>query len=67
MCLGIKKPAGNTDRIAKGFAEAWVHFYPSKPYLPVSIDGPNSRAVTDRSIQWEDLFRRTTMRRNNIV
>ncbi len=54
MRPGDKKPAGNTGCIAKGSAEAWGHFCPPKPYSPVSIDGHNSRAVKDRSIQWED-------------
>ena len=62
-----EKAAENTCRIVKDFEEVWAHFCPPKPYSPVSIDGHNSRAVKDRSIQWEDTFRRTTMRRNNIV
>ena len=41
MCPDKKRPAGNTCRIAKGLDAVWAHFCPSKPCLPLSIDGIN--------------------------
>lgn len=38
MGPGEEKPAGHTACMAKGFDEAWAHFCPSKPCLPLSID-----------------------------
>ena len=59
MCPNKKRPAGNTCRIAKGFDAVWAHFCPSKPCLPLSIDGSVkgnrqgslSRSITRRSDQ----------------
>ena len=34
-----KRPAENTCRIVKGLDAVWAHFCPSKPCLPLSIDG----------------------------
>ena len=39
MCSGKERPAGNTCRISKGLDAVWAHFCPSKPCLPLSIDG----------------------------
>ena len=34
-----ERPAGNTCRISKGHNAVWAHFCPSKPCLPLLIDG----------------------------
>ena len=39
MCPDKKRPAENTCRIVKGLDAVWAHFCPSKPCLPLSIDG----------------------------
>ena len=39
MCPDKERPAGNTCRISKGHDAVWAHFCPSKPCLPLSIDG----------------------------
>ena len=39
MCPDKKRPAENTCRIVKGLDVVWAHFCPSKPCLPLSIDG----------------------------
>ena len=39
MCPDKERPAGNTCRISKGLDAVWAHFCPSKPCLPLSIDG----------------------------
>ena len=39
MCPDKKRPAENTFRIVKGLDAVWAHFCPSKPCLPLSIDG----------------------------
>ena len=39
MCPDKKRPAENTCRIVKGLDAGWAHFCPSKPCLPLSIDG----------------------------
>ena len=54
-----KRPAENTCRIVKGLDAVWAHFCPSKPCLPLSIDGSVkgnrqgslSRSITRRSDQ----------------
>ena len=54
-----KRPAENTCRIVKGLDAVWAHFCPSKPCLPLSIDGnvkrnrqgSLSRLITRRSDQ----------------
>ena len=59
MCPDEKKPAENTCRIVKGLDAVWAHFCPSKPCLPLSIDGSVkgnrqgslSRSITRRSDQ----------------
>ena len=59
MCPDKKRPAENTCRIVKGLDAVWAHFCPSKPCLPLSIDGSVkgnrqgflSRAITRRSDQ----------------
>ena len=59
MCPDKKRPADNTCRIFKGLDAVWAHFCPSKPCLPLSIDGSVkgnrqgflSRAITRRSDQ----------------
>ena len=59
MCPDKKRPAENTCRIVKGLAAVWALFCPSKPCLPLSIDGSVkgnrqgflSRAITRRSDQ----------------
>ena len=43
MCPDKKRPAENTCRIVKGLDAVWAHFCPSKPYLPLSIDGRKHR------------------------
>ena len=40
-----KRPAENTCRIVKGLDAVWAHFCPSKPCLPLSIDGRNTIAI----------------------
>ena len=39
MCPDKKRPAENTCRIVKGLDAVWAHFCPTKPCLPLSIDG----------------------------
>lgn len=39
MCPDKKRPTENTCCIVKGLDAVWAHFCPSKPYLPLSIDG----------------------------
>ena len=39
MCPDKKRPAENTCRIVKGLDVVWAHFCPSKPCLPLLIDG----------------------------
>ena len=39
MCPDKKKPTENTCCIVKGLDAVWAHFCPSKPCLPLSIDG----------------------------
>ena len=39
MCPDKNRPAENTCRIVKGLDAVWAHFCPSKPCLPLSIDG----------------------------
>ena len=39
MCPDKKRPAENTCRIFKGLDAVWAHFCPSKPCLPLLIDG----------------------------
>ena len=59
MCPDKKRPAENTCRIVKGLDAVWAHFCPSKPCLPLSIDGSVkgnrqgslSRSITRRSDQ----------------
>mgnify|MGYP004534033791 CR=1 FL=1 len=59
MCPDKKRPAENTCRIVKGLDAVWAHFCPSKPCLPLSIDGSVkgnrqgslSRSITRRSGQ----------------
>ena len=59
MCPDKKRPAENTCRIVKGLDAVWAHFCPSKPCLPLSIDGnvkrnrqgSLSRLITRRSDQ----------------
>ena len=43
MCPDKKRPAENTYRIVKGLDAVWAHFCPSKPCLPLSIDGTEHR------------------------
>ena len=38
-----ERPAENTCRIVKGLDAVWAHFCPSKPCLPLSIDGTEHR------------------------
>ena len=45
MCPDKKRPAENTCRIVKGLDAVWAHFCPSKPCLPLSIDGRNTIAI----------------------
>ena len=45
MCPDKKRPAENTCRIFKGLDAGWAHFCPSKPCLPLSIDGNVMAAV----------------------
>ena len=59
MCPDKKRPTENTCRIVKGLDAVWAHFCPSKPCLPLSIDGSVkgnrqgslSRSITRRSGQ----------------
>ena len=51
-----KRPAENTCRIVKGLDAVWAHFCPSKPCLPLSIDGsiptiPDFAGKSDREKQ----------------
>ena len=39
ICPDKERPAENTCRIVKGLDAVWAHFCPSKPCLPLSIDG----------------------------
>ena len=39
MCPDKERPAGNTCCISKVLDAVWAHFCPSKPCLPLSIDG----------------------------
>ena len=39
VCPDKKRSAENTCRIVKGLDAVWAHFCPSKPCLPLSIDG----------------------------
>ena len=53
MCPDKKRPAENTCRIVKGLDAVWAHFCPSKPCLPLSIDGSvkgNRQGSLSRSI-----------------
>ena len=45
MCPDKKRPAENTCRIVKGLDAVWAHFCPSKPCLPLSIDGRNTIVI----------------------
>ena len=56
MCPDKKRPAENTCRIVKGLDAVWAHFCPSKPCLPLSIDGsiptiPDFAGKSDREKQ----------------
>ena len=59
ICPDKERPAENTCRIVKGLDAVWAHFCPSKPCLPLSIDGSVkgnrqgslSRPITRRSDQ----------------
>ena len=43
--LGQKSPVTNTCRIVKEIDAIWAHLGPSKPCLPLSIDGINIKIV----------------------
>ena len=45
MCPDKKRPAENTCRIVKGLDAVWAHFCPSKPCLPLSIDGTHTEIL----------------------
>ena len=64
MCPDKKRPAGNTCRIAKGFDAVWAHFCPSKPCLPLSIDGMEQYSTLPA--EFHPCLRNCALRRPNI-
>ena len=57
-----KRPAENTCRIVKGLDAVWAYFCPSKPYLPLSINGNYyTENLSVWQVLWQHLPRNFTL------
>ena len=59
-----EKAAENTCCIVKDFEEVWAHFCPSKPCLPLSIDGMEQYSTLPA--EFHPCLRNCALRRPNI-
>ena len=59
-----EKAAENTYCIVKDFEEVWAHFCPSKPCLPLSIDGMEQYSTLPA--EFHPCLRNCALRRPNI-